>query len=809
MKKEHRKLTMFIYIAGGVLVLAIMIFGTIFSGRRASDDSEKAVRKVSLLYLDELAGRREQVVGNNLNRRIEDLNVAIGLMTDEDTSDMDHLQSYQARMKMLYKLEKFAFVDENGLIYTALGMQDNINDYSFDHKTISSPEISILNLKSVDKKVVIAFPVDIPFNGETLKVCFMEIDMDEMLSGVSMESGEDDATFCNIYTREGVALTNTILGGLAVEDNLIDAMKKADYESEYSYERFLEEFSKGESGEVSFTYDKISETLSYVPVAGTDWMLTYLVRESIISDEIGSISKGIVVRSAVQTILTAACLIALFNFIIHQVRNNSKIFLEKETAEAESRARQQELQEKLDLQEKLLSEERARALQDKLITAMASDYRNVYYADLDTDDAICYREDPEDSDQTPEGKHFCFSDRFKYYAEKYVAEEYREGFLKFIDIGNIRDSLGEHRLISYRYLVRREGREYYEMLRMAGVRLIEDRDDGMIHAVGVGFTIIDKEMRDEMERNAILSDALATVEQANKAKTAFLSNMSHEIRTPMNAIIGLDSIALNDPDTPEKTRGYLTKIGESADHLLSLINDILDMSRIESGRMVIRNEEFSFPELLESVNTLFSGQCQEKGIDYQCHISGEVDDHYIGDGLKLRQVLINVLGNAVKFTDKGGVKLNVRKTAGYDNKSTLLFEVEDTGIGISEEFKPHLFDTFAQEDASNTSKYGSSGLGMAITKNIVELMNGDIQVASKKGEGTKFSITVTLSDAPKKEAGTPLSDSCRTYLGSGSRKVKNKRKTESVVKRTAKSTTCLTVCIRNPGHISKQVVLFV
>ena len=748
MKRERGSVATSVYILGIIIVLAIMVLGTIIMGRRASKDTEEAVRKVSLLYLNELAGRREQVVENNLKSNIKDIEVAVGLMTKEDISDLEHLQAYQARMKKLYTLEKFAFVDENGLIYTALGMQKNIDDYSFNYKTITEPEISILNLKSSDKKVVIAIPVDISFNDQHLKVCFMEIDMDEMLSGVSMKSTENDSTFCNIYTQDGVALSDTILGGLAVEDNLLDAMKNAEFDNGYSYDQFVQEFSSGIGGEVSFTYNDIRETLSYEPISGTDWQLTYLVRESVISDEIGSITNGIIIRSMVQTLLMVICLVSLFLFIIFQIRKNSRIILEKETAEAESRTRQKEMQERLDLQEKLLEEEKKRALQDNLITAMASDYRSVYYVNLDEDDAICYRGDPTDTDQNPEGTHFSFTERFRYYAENHVAEEYCEGFLKFIDINNIRESLAENRLITYRYLVRYADKEYYEMLRMAGVRLVEKRDDGIVHDVGVGFTIIDKEMREEMSRNELLSDALDTAERASKAKTAFLSNMSHEIRTPMNTIIGLDSIALNDPETPERTKSYLTKIGESADHLLGLINDILDMSRIESGRLVIKNEEFSFPQLLESINTMFSGQCQEKGIDYQCHISSDVADCYIGDGLKLRQVLINVIGNAVKFTDTGSVNLNVKKLAGYEGKSTLLFEIADTGIGISEEFMPHLFDTFAQEDESTTSKYGSSGLGMAITKNIIDMMNGEIKVVSKKGEGTTFSITLTFSDAP-------------------------------------------------------------
>ena len=162
-------------------------------------------------------------------------------------------------------------------------------------------------------------------------------------------------------------------------------------------------------------------------------------------------------------------------------------------------------------------------------------------------------------------------------------------------------------------------------------------------------------IREQQERNELLSNALREAEQANAAKTSFLSSMSHEIRTPMNAIIGLDSIALSDPDLPEKTREYLEKIGGSAKHLLGLINDILDMSRIESGRVTLKNEEFSFREMLEQINTMIHGQCEDKGLTYDCQVIGHVDDYYIGDDMKLKQVLINILGNAVKFTTAPGI----------------------------------------------------------------------------------------------------------------------------------------------------------
>ena len=398
------------------------------------------------------------------------------------------------------------------------------------------------------------------------------------------------------------------------------------------------------------------------------------------------------------------------------------------------------------LQGKLQSEEQRRQQQAQLITALASDYWSVYYLELDTDDGICYQSH---SDITG---GFKVGDRFKYlesvtaYANAYITDAYRDEFLRFVQPENIKKGLAEQRVIAYRYMVHRNGRDSYEMVRFAGVRHPEDRDDHIVHAVGACFTDVDAETRRNLEQSQALSDALTAAEDANRAKTTFLSNMSHEIRTPMNAIIGLDNIALNEPGISDKTRDTLEKIGASARHLLSIINDILDMSRIESGRMTVKNEEFSFSRALVQVNAIIGGQCRDKGVDYECHILGDVDDRYIGDGTKLQQVMINILGNAVKFTPEGGsIEFDVEEVTRFDEHATLRLVFRDTGIGMSEEFLPKVFDAFAQEDSSLTNAYGSTGLGLPITKSFVELMNGHIEVESRKGAGTTFTVTVTLT----------------------------------------------------------------
>ena len=258
--------------------------------------------------------------------------------------------------------------------------------------------------------------------------------------------------------------------------------------------------------------------------------------------------------------------------------------------------------------------------------------------------------------------------------------------------------------------------------------------------------------RKQIEQNARLKTALSAAEQANVAKTAFLSRMSHEIRTPMNAIIGLDNIALHEKDLTPTLKGYLEKIGTSARYLLSIINDILDMSRIESGRMSFRNEEFSFTSFIYQINSLIDGQCNDKGLTYECELKGEIGKYYIGDDTKLEQVLINILGNAVKFTDTGGkVTLVIECTAQFDGQSNFRFTIRDTGIGMNKDYLPRIFEPSSQEDDTTTSRYGGSGLGLAITKNIVQMMNGTIEVTSEKGVGTEFVVNVPLKDSARSE----------------------------------------------------------
>ena len=258
----------------------------------------------------------------------------------------------------------------------------------------------------------------------------------------------------------------------------------------------------------------------------------------------------------------------------------------------------------------------------------------------------------------------------------------------------------------------------------------------------------DGELQEQQDQLAL---ALAAAQQANKAKTIFLNSMSHDIRTPMNAIVGFTALAQTHIENTEQVQDYLAKINTSSTHLLSLINDILDMSRIESGSVKLDEKPVHMPDLLHDLRTMIQGLINSKQQNLYIDTQDVQHEDVITDKLRLNQILINIVGNAIKFTPVGGdIIIHLMEkpcsTSGY---TTYEFSIKDTGIGMSPEFIDHVFDTFSREQSSTVSGIQGTGLGMAITKNIVEMMGGMIEVESEEGKGSKFTVTLTLRLANK------------------------------------------------------------
>lgn len=257
---------------------------------------------------------------------------------------------------------------------------------------------------------------------------------------------------------------------------------------------------------------------------------------------------------------------------------------------------------------------------------------------------------------------------------------------------------------------------------------------------------VSQEKKAEIESHKALKDAYRAAENASRAKTEFLSNMSHDIRTPMNAIIGLTAIAGANIESQDRVVECLGKITKSSRHLLGLINEVLDMARIESGRMSLAEEDFSLPELVDNLLTLTKPAIDEHNHQLEVHVEHIEHEAVCGDSLRIQQVFVNLMSNAVKYTPDGGnITLTIKeKPNGFSELGYYEFSIEDNGIGMTPEFQKIMFEPFSRADDHRTTKVQGTGLGMAIARNIVNLMNGDIRVESAPNKGTKITVTVYL-----------------------------------------------------------------
>lgn len=265
-----------------------------------------------------------------------------------------------------------------------------------------------------------------------------------------------------------------------------------------------------------------------------------------------------------------------------------------------------------------------------------------------------------------------------------------------------------------------------------------------------------RQITDRVQENERLAADLRAAEESSRVKSSFLSSMSHEMRTPLNAIMGLDALALQNPELPSDTRAQLEKVGDNAKHLLDMINNILDINSIEAGSLTLKEEEFSLWKTLELAGIITKNRCEEKGLAYESRFADDLDDYYVGDETMLKHALLNVLGNAVKFTPApGSVAFTVEQTVLTGQEREIRFIVTDTGIGIDKALLPKLFTPFTVGDASNTNRFSGSGLGLALSKRVTEMMGGGISVESKKGEGSTFTLTVRLKASDRKAEQPP------------------------------------------------------
>ena len=390
--------------------------------------------------------------------------------------------------------------------------------------------------------------------------------------------------------------------------------------------------------------------------------------------------------------------------------------------------------ENVDEEESAKAERKAIANRDMaVISGLSDDFGCVVYVDYETLSEVHYRFDPMFDEMVPGWSEIKnFGERLDVLVNTVVHPSDRESFCAATEPAKVLDMVEHEHVYFVNFRLQVHGEDVYYQIKFV-------KDENSKNHVIAGFHSVDAETKREMA-------SLEKAELANKAKSAFLFNMSHDIRTPLNAMIGFTDMAVKNIDDKAKALDCLNKSKLSSEHLLSLINDVLDMSRIESGKVELDLNPVDLDENGDDLVPMLKSLAEKKNVHFEFNRHDIRDRYVYVDFLRLNQVLINVVSNAVKYTPSGGsVTVDIRQVASdRDGYGMYQFVIQDTGIGMSAEYQQHLFDEFSRERTSTVSKQQGTGLGLAITKRIIDMMEGSIEVDSKVGEGSKFTIRIPM-----------------------------------------------------------------
>ncbi len=506
--------------------------------------------------------------------------------------------------------------------------------------------------------------------------------------------------------KGNILFRSTTARGNKTSANLFTVLENERSNDKAAIDQMAKVVAGGDSAWSLFSYNGNNNLYYFAPVKSTNWYLVSVVQEDVLTAQ----TKHILM----QTMMLVAVILLGFAFLIglllYREHQNLK-FLEQENSD----------------EKQMLIESNAEA--KNIVLGIDPESDTYKFISASPSEKRRWRES---------GKFSNLLASFTQVVDAPYQEEYKERF----GLSHLKEIAEERKDIEYfEFTADIDGENHWIAADAVAVHL-EDRGTVIVYSE----RIIDEAKQKEDERRRVLQNALDMAEQANHAKTTFLNSMSHDIRTPMNAIIGFTALAKTHLDDTAQVKDYLEKISTSGNHLLSLINDILDMSRIESGSVKIEEEPVHLPELFENLRTIVQPDIEAKEMDFSIDTHAVTHEHVLCDKLHFSQVMLNLLSNAVKYTQPGGT-ISVcafEKPAVRPDYGAYEFHVKDNGIGMSEEFQKHVFETFAREQTQTVSGIQGTGLGMAITKNIVDMMGGTITVESETGKGSEFIVTLQL-----------------------------------------------------------------
>ncbi len=544
---------------------------------------------------------------------------------------------------------------------------------------------------------VTLFAVPVPhgeykgFGFDAISVSYTNADMAKSLN-VSAYSGE---AICFVVKKDGSVLLSTRTGGNVFENCLLYLKAVSDLDED-AVAKIQNDWEVGNSGVVNCNIGDISYCILYQPVGFQDFILLSAVPRNVVSAGFLSVQKTTTnVLIVIFTLIGAA---AMALILLH-----SRGVSQKNRAELQYR----------ELMFDVLSNS-----VDDIFIMINEENHHVDYISPNVERLLGVS-----SEEV--SKNIRCLEKCAINLDVVIPKEIMESI-----------PINKSRYWEWEYMHQTTGERRWYRLTMYHMSLQDVRK----------YIVVMSDRTHEQQMNQQLQDALTAVKSANEAKSNFLANMSHDIRTPMNAIVGLSVLLEKDADNADKVREYTRKITSSSHHLLSLINDVLDMSKIESGKTSLNVDCFELPELLKELNIILMPQAKAKRQTFTTHVVGTPPEKIIGDRLRLNQILINLLSNSIKYTpDEGRIEFTVSEVSTSAQYTKLRFVVRDNGIGMSEDYVKQIFVPFSREVSSMTNKIQGTGLGMAITKNLVDLMGGIILVESKPGEGSTFTVELSFS----------------------------------------------------------------
>ena len=689
----RKRLKIAVFIAGFVCI-ALMVF-------RYFGFVSKTVYEESVSHLTEVFHQSD-----NMLRELTEKNLTYLHMWGENlqnTSSEDEIRDYIKKAQEDAGFLEFFFLSADGNYKMPtgetgyLGLQENIEE------EIRQGNDVIANASVPGKSQLLVFATPKAhgtyqgFEYDAIAIAYENSDIVDVLD-ISAFDGNAQSFVVHPNGRVVVDHSSETWGNVY---NFFGVLREHSDMSEKEVNELSEKFKAGRTDAMLLDLDGRNYYLVYEKSDIQDWMFLGLVQADIVNASMNSLQRSTILLVSVVVFCIAAFLIS---FIIQKGRTN----LRKKDTEILYR---DELFQKLSINvDDVFLMLDAKTYQADYVSPNAEKLLGITAEQIRKDICVLGKLDPENS-----------KDSEKNYLEEIQVHEQKEWDFEYIHL-----KTGEKRWFHNIAMCSEvNGKKKY-------ILVMSDRTD-------------------DWKMNQALSEAVRAAETANKAKSTFLSNMSHDIRTPMNAIIGFTTLAVSNIDDKKRVRDYLGKILSSSNHLLSLINDILDMSRIESGKIHLEETEVSLSEVLHDLKTIISGQIHAKQLELYMDAMDVTNEDVYCDKTRLNQVLLNLLSNAVKFTPAGGtVSVRIRQCHGTQKGSELYeIRVKDNGIGMSQEFVQKIFSPFERERTSTVSRTQGTGLGMAITKNIVDMMGGTIEVQTAQGKGTEFVVRLPFRIQPE------------------------------------------------------------